>query len=102
MPSLVPTQPFYFFLDFDCIIGGQIHDIHLSYNRQYRDVAKPMDIILACGMNNIPSGRDSAQNIVLQLKSLLKSIKRHTKNYDLNTENRYVLSLFLMDFFFKI
>jgi len=80
-----------FHIDFDCIIGGQIHDIHLSYNRQYRDVAKPMDIILACGMNNIPSGRDSSKNIVLQLKSLLKSIKRHTKNHDLNTENRVVI-----------
>ena len=58
-----------------------------------------MDIILACGMNNIPSGRDSSKNIVLQLKSLLKSIKRHTKNHDLNTENRYVLTLFFYGFF---
>ena len=77
-------------VDFDCIIGGQIHDIHLSWNRQYKDVVtKPMDIILAVGMNNIPSCRDSAKNIVLQIKSLLKSIKRHSKKNNHDVPNRY-------------
>ena len=25
-----------FHVDFDCIIGGQIHDVHLSFERQYK------------------------------------------------------------------
>ena len=95
IPDRILPRSNYFALfppvDFDCIIGGQIHDIHLSWNRQYKDVVtKPMDIILAVGMNNIPSGRDSAKNIVLQIKSLLKSIKRHSKKNNHDVPNRYV------------
>ena len=41
-------------IDFDCIIGGQIHDVHSSFLDQYKlNTNSPMDIVLACGVNNI-------------------------------------------------
>ena len=76
-----------FHVDFDCIIGGQIHDVHLSFERQYKDLANPMDIILACGMNNVPT-IDDATTIILQLKSFLQTIENHSERHGHKHPNR--------------
>ena len=76
-----------FHVDFDCIIGGQIHDVHLSFERQYKDLANPMDIILACGMNNVPTN-DEATTIILQLKSFLQTIENHSERHGHKHPNR--------------
>lgn len=76
-----------FHVDFDCIIGGQIHDVHLSFLRQYKDVTAPMDIILACGMNNVPT-TDTAPQVILQFKSFLQSIQEHSERHRHKEPNR--------------
>lgn len=54
--------------------------MHLSFLRQYKDISSPMDIILACGMNNIPT-TDTEDDIICQFKSFLKSIKNHSDKH---------------------
>ena len=81
-----------FHIDFDCIIGGQIHDVHLSFLRQYMDISNSLDIVLACGMNNIPIN-DTAEDIILQFESFLHSITCHSKKHEHKNPNRYVLYL---------
>jgi hypothetical protein len=81
-----------FHVDFDFIIGGQIHDVHLSWLRQYKDLGSPFDIILACGVNNIPTS-DSAEQIIFQYESFLQSIHAHSKEHNHETPNRFVIVL---------
>ena len=68
--------------------GGQIHDVHLSFIRQYMDVSSPLDIVLACGMNNVPT-TDTPDDVILQFESFLMSIRNHSERYQ--HTNRYVL-----------
>jgi len=79
-----------FHIDFDCIIGGQIHDVHLSFIRQYKDVADPLDIVLACGMNNVPT-EDTHDDIVFQFESFLRSISEHSEIHNHESPNRVVI-----------
>jgi len=77
-----------FHIDFDCIIGGQIHDVHSSFLTQYSGVEENLDIVLACGVNNIPTS-DTAEAIVFQFNSFVQSIKAHRRT------NRIVISSLL-------
>lgn len=77
-------------IDFDCIIGGQIHDVHLSFIRQYMDVSSPLDIVLACGMNNVPT-TDTPDDVILQFESFLMSIRNHSERYQHTNPNRVVI-----------
>ena len=72
---------FYIFSNIFIILGGRIHDIHASFLYQYSQVSTPMDIILVCGVNNIPT-EDSSQNIIIQFKSLIKTIKDHSVHHN--------------------
>jgi len=72
-------------VDFDCIIGGEIHDVHESFLNQYSEEKEAMDIILACGVNNVPTV-ETAQTIIFQLRSLIKSIEEQ------NRDNRAVVA----------
>ena len=76
-----------FHVDFDCIIGGQIHDVHLSFLRQYKDFSAPLDIVLACGMNNIPTD-DGFDKVILQYESFLRSIRSHSEKFGHQKPNR--------------
>jgi hypothetical protein len=38
-----------------CIPGGQIHDVHYAFMAQYEGIQTPMDVVLACGVNNMPT-----------------------------------------------
>lgn len=77
-------------IDFDTIIGGRIHDIHASFLYQYYDLKTPMDILLVCGVNNIPTS-DSSSIIIQQFESLIKTIKRHSQENNHRVGNRIVL-----------
>ena len=79
-----------FHIDFDCIIGGQIHDVHESFEKQYYEHPVPLDIILACGMNNVPT-TDSAEQIVLQFESLLGTIASHSIKHKIKKPNRVII-----------
>jgi len=87
-------------IDFDCIIGGQIHDVHSSFLDQYfpeheleqhdscLNMTSPMDIVLACGVNNILT-TDSVQIIIKSYQSFIKSIHKHEKRH--KVRNRIVI-----------
>ena len=47
-----------------------------------------MDIVLACGVNNIPTD-DTAKDIIFQFKSFVKSIKEH------NDKSRLIVATLL-------
>ena len=72
-------------------LGGQIHDVHLSFIRQYMDVSSPLDIVLACGMNNVPT-TDTPDDVILQFESFLMSISNHSERYQ--HTNRYLIKCF--------
>ena len=72
----------------DCIIGGQVHDCHASFLQQLSSWSGQLNVVLACGVNNV-STRDSASDIIFQLKSFALSIK------DLNSRNRVVIGSLL-------
>jgi hypothetical protein len=38
-----------------CLPGGQIHDVHYAFMAQYEGIQTPMDVVLACGVNNMPT-----------------------------------------------
>ena len=69
------------------LIGGQIHDVHLSFIRQYKDITSPLDIILACGMNNVPTD-DTSDEIVFQFESFLRSISEHSEIHGHENPNK--------------
>ena len=48
------------------ISGGQIHDVHASFLYQYATTKEPMNIIIACGVDNVMSG-DSSWSIIFQV-----------------------------------
>jgi len=77
-----------FHIDFDCIIGGQIHDVHAAFLHQYALDTEAMDIIIACGVDNVPT-TESASTIIFQLRSLVKTIEEH------NRDNRVVIATML-------
>ena len=79
-----------FHIDFDCIIGGQIHDVHESFEKQYFENPAPLDIILACGMNNVPT-EDTAEQIILQFTSILGTICKHSVKHGHKVGNRVVI-----------
>jgi len=49
-----------------------------------------MDIILVCGVNNIPT-EDSSRDMIFQFKSFIKTIKDHSIQHNHRTKNRIVL-----------
>jgi len=60
-------------------LGGQIHDSHASFYHQYYDsVPIPLNLVLVCGINNIPTV-DTSRGIVSQYKSFLKTFRQHHK-----------------------
>lgn len=83
-----PTFKTRFRTDYDCIIGGQIHDCHASFLCQIGQWSGPLNVVLACGVNNIPTG-DSALDIIFQFKSLISTIK------NLNVKNKVVVAQIL-------
>jgi len=72
----------------DCIIGAQIHDCHASFLYQLGSWSGQLNVVLACGVNNV-STMDSAKDIIFQLKSFASSIK------NLNSRNQIVIGSLL-------
>ena len=75
-------------IDLIFVPGGQIHDVHSSFLDQYfpehelehdssLNMTSPMDIVLACGVNNILT-TDSVQTIIKSYQSFIKSIHQHS------------------------
>eukprot|EP00090_Calanus_glacialis_P000442 TRINITY_DN10266_c0_g1_i1.p1 TRINITY_DN10266_c0_g1~~TRINITY_DN10266_c0_g1_i1.p1 ORF type:complete len:243 (-),score=77.16 TRINITY_DN10266_c0_g1_i1:102-830(-) len=77
-----------FLTDHDCIIGGQVHDCHASFLHQLVGWSGQLNVVLACGVNNV-STKDSASDIIFQLKSLVASIKYQ------NAKNKIVIASLL-------
>ena len=63
----------------DIIIGGRVHDSHYSYLQHSQGAEGAAVVVVACGNNNIPTS-DTGQDIIVQLLSLVMSIKRQNKN----------------------
>ena len=78
-----------FHIDFDCIIGGQIHDSHASFLQQYGEEEQPLDVLLATGINNVGNLEESAPEIIFQIRSLIKTIQ------DKNRDSRVVVATML-------
>ena len=76
-------------IDLILVPGGQIHDVHSSFLDQYfpeheleqhdscLNMTSPMDIVLACGVNNILT-TDSVQTIINSYQSFINSINQHS------------------------
>ena len=41
-------------VNFDCLIGGTVIEVHKLFLNVYRNMESPLNIILSCGLNNIP------------------------------------------------
>jgi len=80
-----------FHIDFEMIIGGQIHDVNAAFLYQFSDVTDPMDIVLACGVNNIPM-EDTADHIIFQYKSFISWIKLHGERHGFLSPSRVVIA----------
>lgn len=75
-------------IDFDCIIGGQIHDVHASFLQQFMNTTEPMDVVIACCHDNVPTP-DTASDIIFAFRSLVKTIQEQ------NRDNRVVIASLL-------
>ena len=49
--------------------GAQIHDVHASFLHQYVETKEPINIVIACGVENIIKG-ESSWSIIFQVKSV--------------------------------
>ena len=66
-------------VDFDCLIGGTVIEVHKLFLNVYRNQELPLNIILSCGLNNIPLF--SSEQTICQLKCLAYSIKSIHKEH---------------------
>ena len=66
--------------------------MHESFLRQYDKITNPMDILLACGVNNISSS-ESAERVIVDFKAFIQSIRNHSQrnNHKYNLEKIYFL-----------
>ena len=69
-------------VDFDCLVGGTVLEVHKMFLNEYREYHSPLNVIVSCGLNNIP--RHSDQQTISQLEGLAKSI------HSLNKENMVI------------
>ena len=45
-----PVSP----VNFDCVVGGTVIDVHKMFLDQYRNCESILNVIACCGLNNIP------------------------------------------------
>ena len=69
-------------VDFDCLIGGTVIEVHKLFLNVYRNIQSPLNIVVSCGINNIPLF--SSEQTITQLKCFVYSIK------SLHKENKIV------------
>ena len=48
--SFNPVSP----INFDCVVGGTVIDVHKMFLNQYRNCESTLNVIACCGLNNIP------------------------------------------------
>ena len=41
-------------VDFDCLVGGTVSEVHKMFLNGYRNNHSPLNVIVSCGLNNIP------------------------------------------------
>jgi len=78
-------------IDFEMIIGGCIHDLNAAFLYGFGDTTDPMDIVLACGVNNIPTD-DTADSIIFQYKSFVAWIRLHSQRLCFESPSRVVIA----------
>ena len=71
-------------VDFDCLVGGTVIEVHKMFLNGYRNNHSPLNVIVSCGLNNIP--RHSDQQTIVQLECLAKSI------HSMNKENKVIFA----------
>ena len=71
-------------VDFDCLVGGTVLEVHKMFLNGYRDYHSLLNVVVSCGLNNIP--RYSDQQTIVQLKCLAESI------HSLNKENKVIFA----------
>ena len=57
----------------DCIIGGTVIDVHKLFLNVYRNMQSPLNVVVSCGLNNIPLL--PSERTITQLKCFVYSIK---------------------------
>ena len=50
VPTFNPVSP----VNFDCVVGGTVIDVHKMFLNQYRNCESTLNVIACCGLNNIP------------------------------------------------
>ena len=71
-------------VDFDCLVGGTVLEVHKMFLNEYKDYHSLLNVVVSCGLNNIP--RYSDQQTIVQLKCLAESI------HSLNKENKVIFA----------
>ena len=64
-------------VDFDCLIGGTVIEVHKLFLNVYRNIQSPLNVIVSCGLNNIPLF--SSEQTIIQLKCFVYNIKSFHK-----------------------
>ena len=71
-------------VNFDCVIGGKVSDVHKMFMDVYGAYQSPLNVIICAGLNNIPV--HTAEETIKQMKAFIQSI------HHLNEENSSVFS----------
>ena len=71
-------------VNFDCVIGGKVSDVHKMFMDVYGAYQSPLNVIICAGLNNIPV--HTAEETIKQMQSFAHSI------HHLNEENSSVFS----------
>ena len=61
VPTFNPVSP----VNFDCVVGGTVIDVHKMFLNEYRNCESSLNVIACCGLNNIPY--KTASEIITQL-----------------------------------
>ena len=78
--KMPPSQTHY---DIDSIVGGRVKDMTRALRRNYLHLPNRLEIIVVAGINNI-GAKDTAENIINDMKDLKKELKEHSDKWHHN------------------
>ena len=78
--KMPPSQTHY---DIDSIVGGRVKDMTRALRRNYLHLPNRLEIIVVAGINNI-GAKDTAENIINDMKNLKKELKEHSDKWHHN------------------
>ena len=78
--KMPPSQIHY---DIDSIVGGRVKDMTRALRRNYLHLPNRLEIIVVAGINNI-GAKDTAENIINDMKNLKNELKEHSDKWHHN------------------